>query len=166
MSSVPRCVGCGSRCASVVLAAAPGDLRLVEAVKAGNAAAVQKLLAARAPVNEPEADGMTALHWAVRQDNEALVRQLLRAGATGVRGKPIRRDAARARGGQWQPEDNRTAARGRRESERRRARGRDGADDGGPHRQRGGGRTADHRRGACRRHREVARRNGADVGSR
>jgi ankyrin repeat protein len=68
--------------ASVVLAAAPGDLRLVDAVKAGNAAAVQKLLAARAPVNEPEADGMTALHWAVRQDSEALVRQLLRAGAT------------------------------------------------------------------------------------
>jgi ankyrin repeat protein len=66
----------------VVLAAAPGDLRLVDAVKAGNAAAVQKLLAARAPVNEPEADGMTALHWAVRQDSEALVRQLLRAGAT------------------------------------------------------------------------------------
>jgi ankyrin repeat protein len=64
-----------------VLAAAPGDLRLVEAAKAGNSAAVQKLLAARAPVNEPEADGMTALHWAVRQDNEALVRQLLRAGA-------------------------------------------------------------------------------------
>jgi len=62
--------------------AAPADSRLVDAVKAGNAAAVQKLLAARAPVNEPEADGMTALHWAVRQDNEALVRQLLRAGAT------------------------------------------------------------------------------------
>ena len=63
------------------LSAAPADLRLVEAVKAGSSAAVQKLLAARAPVNDPEADGMTALHWAVRQDDEALVRQLLRAGA-------------------------------------------------------------------------------------
>ena len=61
--------------------AAPADIRVVEAVKAGNTAVIQKLLAARASVNEPEADGMTALHWAVRQDNETLVRQLIRAGA-------------------------------------------------------------------------------------
>lgn len=67
--------------AALAFSSASADVRLVEAVKAGNSAAVQKLLAARASVNEPEADGMTALHWAVRQDNEALVRQLLRAGA-------------------------------------------------------------------------------------
>ena len=64
-----------------VLSAAAVDSRLVDAVKTGNAAAVQKLLAARASVNEAEADGMTPLHWAVQQDNDALVRQLLRAGA-------------------------------------------------------------------------------------
>jgi ankyrin repeat protein len=65
----------------VFVSGAGSDARLIEAVKSGNAAAVQKLLAARVLVNDPEADGMTALHWAVRQDNEALVRQLIRAGA-------------------------------------------------------------------------------------
>ena len=73
------------RTAAVVVASvalfAGGDTRLAEAVKDGNSAAIQKLLAARASVNEAEADGMTALHWAVRQDNETLVRQLIRAGA-------------------------------------------------------------------------------------
>ena len=65
----------------VVLSAAGVDSRLIEAVKASDAAAVQKLLRAGVPVNEPEADGMTALHWAVRQDDEAMVRSLMSAGA-------------------------------------------------------------------------------------
>ena len=71
----------GSGFVSGVLSAAGADSRLIDAVKSGNAAAVQKLLRAGTSVNEPEADGMTALHWAVRQDEEPLVRMLLGAGA-------------------------------------------------------------------------------------
>jgi ankyrin repeat protein len=68
--------------ASIAVSAAPGDLRLVEAVKAGNDAAVRALLRQGAPVDADEADGTTALHWAVRADDEAVTRLLVRAGAS------------------------------------------------------------------------------------
>jgi ankyrin repeat protein len=54
---------------------------IVEAVKGGNAAAVQSLIKQRANVNAAEADGTTALHWAARADNLDMARALLRAGA-------------------------------------------------------------------------------------
>src|ERR1041384_1345709 len=54
---------------------------LVDAVKAGNRAAALALIEQRADVNAPEADGTTALHYAVHQDDVELVRRLLRAGA-------------------------------------------------------------------------------------
>ena len=57
------------------------DSRLLDAVKAGDRAAATALLRQRIDVNIPEADGTTALHWAVRQDNLALAEQLIRAGA-------------------------------------------------------------------------------------
>src|SRR5437763_7083131 len=53
---------------------------LVEAVKAGDRAAVRTLLT-RSTVNAPEADGMTALHWAVRADDVETAQLLIRAGA-------------------------------------------------------------------------------------
>jgi uncharacterized protein len=40
------------------------------------------LLQQRGDVNKPEADGTTALHWAVRNDDVALVDRLIRAGAS------------------------------------------------------------------------------------
>ena len=61
--------------------AATGDTRLIEAVKAGNSAAVQSLSKQRALVTATEADGSTALHWAARADRVELVQTLLRAGA-------------------------------------------------------------------------------------
>lgn len=67
---------------SGAVAAAPADTRLVEAVRSGDAAAVQKLLRAGASASSAEADGMTALHWAAQQDSEALVSVLIRAGAS------------------------------------------------------------------------------------
>jgi ankyrin repeat protein len=64
------------------LGAAGGNgIRLVDAVKQGNAAAVKTLIAQHADVNAAEADGMTALHWAVRANDVPTVQMLLRAGA-------------------------------------------------------------------------------------
>lgn len=61
--------------------AAAGDLRLIEAVKGKDAAAVRALLKARAEVNATQGDGATALHWAVHYDDVATADALLRAGA-------------------------------------------------------------------------------------
>jgi len=57
------------------------DATLVEAAKSGDAAAVKALLQANADGNSAEADGTTALHWAVRRGDLATVDLLLMAGA-------------------------------------------------------------------------------------
>ena len=62
---------------SALLATAP----LVDAVKSGDTAAAVALLATGADANAAEADGTTALHWAVHRGDVELVRRLLRAGA-------------------------------------------------------------------------------------
>jgi ankyrin repeat protein len=54
---------------------------LVAAVRRGDHEAVRKLLIARASVNTPDADGTTALHYAVQADDLPLVAMLVRAGA-------------------------------------------------------------------------------------
>src|SRR4029077_16048450 len=53
---------------------------LIDAVKAGNRAAVRTLLTPAA-VKSAEADGMTALHWAVRGDDLDTAQLLIRSGA-------------------------------------------------------------------------------------
>jgi ankyrin repeat protein len=58
-------------------AAAP----FVDAVKARDKAAVTAMLQQKVDVNMPEADGTTALHWAVTQDDLDLVGRLIGAGA-------------------------------------------------------------------------------------
>jgi ankyrin repeat protein len=63
------------------LAANAADLRLVTAAKNGDRAAVTSLLQQKLDVNAPEADGTTALHWAVRSDDLDLVDRLIKAGA-------------------------------------------------------------------------------------
>ena len=62
------------------LGAAPAT-PLIEAVKAGDHAAIRRLARDRAAVAAPEPDGTTALHWAVRADDATTVRLLLQAGA-------------------------------------------------------------------------------------
>src|SRR5688572_15464695 len=57
------------------------DTRLIDAVKAGNSAAAVTLLQKKIDVKVAEADGTTALHYAVRNDDLTLVDRLIRAGA-------------------------------------------------------------------------------------
>jgi ankyrin repeat protein len=61
--------------------AGAADIRLVQAVKAGDDAAANALLQKHVDANSAEPDGTTALHWAVRSNDVALVDRLLRAGA-------------------------------------------------------------------------------------
>jgi ankyrin repeat protein len=54
---------------------------LIDAVRSGDRAGVTAMLGRRADVNAAEADGTTALHWAIRLGHEDLARQLVAAGA-------------------------------------------------------------------------------------
>ena len=65
-------------------AAAAGDLRLIDAVKARDVEAVRALLRPRpsaVDVNAAAGDGATALHWAAHRDDLAIADLLIRAGA-------------------------------------------------------------------------------------
>ncbi len=63
------------------LAAAEGDLRLVEAAKSRDREAVRSLLQQQADVNAPQPDGATALAWAAHWNDLETADLLLRAGA-------------------------------------------------------------------------------------
>jgi uncharacterized protein len=67
--------------ASLTTVGAAGDLRLVEAVKSRNAAAVRALLQQHADVNAPQPDGATPLHWAAYWDDRGTADLLIGAGA-------------------------------------------------------------------------------------
>jgi len=73
---------CGVAIGSVRLQADQSpDRRVVDAAKSGNVSALNALLQQKADVNVAEADGTTAISWAVRQDDIELVDRLIRAGA-------------------------------------------------------------------------------------
>src|SRR5947199_9569922 len=57
------------------------DRRVVEAAKAGDKAAIIRLIQQKADINVPEADGTTAISWAVRQGDIETADRLIRAGA-------------------------------------------------------------------------------------
>jgi ankyrin repeat protein len=61
------------------MGAATSDV--ADAVQRGDAAAFRALLAKKADVNVPQADGATALHWAVYREDVETVDALLKAGA-------------------------------------------------------------------------------------
>jgi ankyrin repeat protein len=67
--------------ATVCFAATPAEKRLLDAVKSDNLVAVKAALAKGSPATSADADGTTALHWAARQNNEAIVTVLITAGA-------------------------------------------------------------------------------------
>src|SRR5437762_9826811 len=60
---------------------APADARLAQAVKNGDKTTTASLLQQKVDVNSAEPDGTTALHWAVRADDLALVDKLIGGGA-------------------------------------------------------------------------------------
>ena len=76
-----RRAACG--CALLLLVAGPisaADAPLADAAEDRNSAMIQTLLEQRANVNAPQADGMTAVHWAAYHDDLITVKQLIAAG--------------------------------------------------------------------------------------
>ncbi len=73
-------------CGGTILLLMAGQISAAEALVADaaesqNSAMIQTLLEQKANVNAPQADGMTALHWAAYHDDEKTVKQLIAAGA-------------------------------------------------------------------------------------
>jgi uncharacterized protein len=66
---------------SVALAMLLAGAGLVDAVKSGDRAGAFAMLQQKVNVNAPEADGTTALHWAVQKNDAELVDELIKAGA-------------------------------------------------------------------------------------
>jgi len=66
---------------SAAEAAGAGDLRLIEAARRVDAAAVQTLLGQGVDVNATQGDGATALHWAAHRDDALTTELLIEAGA-------------------------------------------------------------------------------------
>ena len=63
------------------LSAWAADIRLAEAARQNDRAAVLTLLEQKADINAPLPDGTTALHWAASNNDGKLVAELLKAGA-------------------------------------------------------------------------------------
>jgi len=63
------------------LFAATNDVRLLEAAKISDGAAIQALVSQHIDVNVADTDGSTALHWAVRRDDLEAVNILIRGAA-------------------------------------------------------------------------------------
>jgi uncharacterized protein len=79
---VRRFIVCGCAVLLFCIRAASGaESSLADAVENKNAAGIHKLLEQKADLNAPQADGMTALHWAAYHDDVELAKRLVAAGA-------------------------------------------------------------------------------------
>jgi len=72
---------CGAALWLIADAGLAAEAPLADAAEAGDSASVRTLIEKKSNVNAPQADGMTALHWATYHDDEETVRSLLAAGA-------------------------------------------------------------------------------------
>ncbi len=72
---------CAALLGLTAMSAAAATSDVADAVMHGDLPAVRALLARKADVNVPQADGATALHWAVYRNDAAAVDLLLKAGA-------------------------------------------------------------------------------------
>jgi ankyrin repeat protein len=79
--TVPRRSGKWSILLLLTTTALAADLRLLDAAKSQDTAAVQLLLQQHADVNAPQADGATALHWAAHWNDLKTADLLIAAGA-------------------------------------------------------------------------------------
>ena len=66
---------------ATAFAAVKNDVRLIDAAKNGDAAAVRTYLKGKPNVNVRYPDGSTALHWAAHRSDADLVKLLIKAGA-------------------------------------------------------------------------------------
>ena len=92
-------------------AAAAADERLAQAAAQADLQLVRQLLAARADVNAPDADGTTALHWAVWADHPETVRGAAPCGCDGHVAKRVWRHSDLYRRGTRQRGDHPSSAR-------------------------------------------------------
>ena len=118
---------------TIGVGAATSDV--ADAVMRGDSDAVRRLLSQKADVNAPQADGATALHWAVYRDDLATVDLLLKAGANAKVANSFGATPLSHGRGERQRGDRRAPARGRGGCERAPAQQRHRAHDGGPDRQ-------------------------------
>src|ERR1700752_3875384 len=65
----------------VSIVRAGGDTPIAKAVKSGDIAALRKLIASKADVNEATADGTTPLLWAAYNNDPDMAKALITAGA-------------------------------------------------------------------------------------
>ena len=81
-AAVPRVtVSCAALLLLTTMGLGAATSEVADAVMRGDSVAVRRLLTQKADVNTPQADGATALHWAVYRDDPATVDLLLKAGA-------------------------------------------------------------------------------------
>ncbi len=92
---------------------AAGTSPLVEAVKRGDVATVRQLARNKAAVNAAEADGTTALHWAVQGNNAETGDAVAACRCQRQDAQPVRRAADHAGRDEWQRGGRGRAARGR-----------------------------------------------------
>ncbi len=69
-------------CLPALVAAAPSASPVADAAMRGDVDAVHSLLRQGADVNAAQGDGMTAMHWAARNDDSAMLEMLIYAGAS------------------------------------------------------------------------------------
>jgi len=72
-------LGCAG--VAILVWAATPEPEIVRAVKSGDQATVERLIAGKIDVNAAQPDGTSALHWAVRANDSILTNRLIQAGA-------------------------------------------------------------------------------------